>query len=104
MNECIGPEYFDRGWVDAELVASRVLSELPLPHDVKSANMTSERAGDLLVTNEVHSGGDCATTEAWAQAVHDAGYGGVYYELRFFTGSPRGLALTRRPAGPEMGR
>ena len=41
-NECIGPEYFDRGWVDANLVAGRVLSELPLSHDVKAANMTSE--------------------------------------------------------------
>lgn len=98
-NECIGPEYFDRGWVDADLVAGRVLSELPLPHDVKAANMTSERAGDFRVTNEIHSTGDYATTQAWAQTVYDAGYGGVHYELRFSTGSPRGLALFG-PAGP----
>jgi len=53
-------------WVDADLVAGGVLSELPLPHDVKAANMTSERAGDFRVTNEVHSTGDYATTQAWA--------------------------------------
>lgn len=98
-NECIGPEYFERGWVDADLVAGRVLSELPLPHDVKAANMTSERAGGFRVTNEVHSTGDYATTQAWAQAVYDARYGGVHYELRFSTGAPRGLALFG-PAGP----
>lgn len=97
-NECIGLEYFDRGWVDADLVANRVLSELPLPRDVAAANMTSERAGDFRVTNEVHSTGDYATTQAWAEAIHDAGYGGVHYELRFSTGSPRGLALFG-PAG-----
>lgn len=61
--------------------------------------MTSERAGGFRVTNEVHSTGDYATTQAWAQAVYDARYGGVHYELRFSTGAPRGLALFG-PAGP----
>ena len=58
-NECIGPEYVDRGWVDADLVVGRVLSELPLPHDVKAANMTSERAGDFRVK---FGGAACART------------------------------------------
>lgn len=100
-NECIGPEYFDRGWVDADLVTGRVLSTLQLPHEVKAANMTSVRAGKFRVTNEVHSTGDYATTQAWAQALHDASHGGVHYELRFSTGSPRGLALFGHAGAPD---
>lgn len=106
VNECIGPEYFNRGWVDADLVNGRILSALPLPTDVSSANMTSARAADFRVTNEVHSTGDYATTQAWAQMLRAAGHGGVHYELRFSTGTARGLALfgtagapTPKPAG-----
>lgn len=106
VNECIRPEYFHRGWVDADLVNGRILSALPLMTDVSAANMTSTRAADFRVTNEVHSTGAYATTQAWAHTLHDAGHGGVHYELRFSTGTARGLALfgeagapKRKPAG-----
>lgn len=105
-NECIGPEYADRGWVDADLVNGRVLSTLPLPHDVRAADMTSPRATPFRVTNEVHSTSDYATTQAWAQTLREAGYGGVHYQLRFSPGPARGLAIfgtggapTPKPAG-----
>lgn len=104
--ECIGPEHADRGWVDAGLLKGRVLSALSLPREVRAADATATRAGDFRVTNELHSGNDYATTQAWAQVFHDVGFGGVNYPLRFSPGPARGLALfgtagvpSPRPAG-----
>lgn len=91
--ECIGLEHADRGWVDSGLVRGRVLSALPLPHDVRAADATATRAADFRVTNELHAGNVYAITQAWAQVLHDAGFGGVHYEMRFSPGAARGLAL-----------
>jgi hypothetical protein len=93
VNECIGPEVAERGWVDADLVEGRVLSTLDLPWEVRAADMTSARAPSFRITNEIHSTGDYQTTQAWAQTLHDNDFGGVHYELRFTPGRSRGLAL-----------
>ncbi len=102
VHECIGHDMAASGWVPADLVEGRVLSKLPLPHDVRSADTTVEEAANFRVTNEIHTTGDYGTAQAWARAFHDSGFGGVFYELRFANGFPRGLALFGPQGAPSV--
>lgn len=105
VNELVGPECADRGWVDGDLVAGRVVSRLRLPDDVKAADTTSARAAQFRATNELPATERYDITQAWADTLHRAGFGGVYALLRFTSGPTRGMALfgpagTPNPAMP----
>lgn len=93
VNELVGPDCADRGWVDADLVSGRVVSKFRLPGHVKAANTTSRRASDFRLTNELPTTERYDITQAWAATLHRAGFGGVYAVLRFTPGPTRGLAL-----------
>lgn len=93
VNELIGPDCADRGWVDADLVDGRVLSRLRLPRDVKAADTTSDRATQFRATNELPVTERYDLTQEWASTFREAGFGGVYASLRFTPGASRGLAL-----------
>lgn len=102
VNECIGPEYVARGWVDADLIAGRVLSTLELPVQTKAADVTAERATKFRVTNEVATTDRYDITQTWAQVLHDSGYGGIHSTLRFTPGAARGLALFGAAGTPTL--
>lgn len=98
MFECIGPEYADRGWVDAGLVEGvschlcrfRTTSKQPMrprPGPAISESRTNSTLG--MTTRPRRRGHRCCTMP---------GSGGLHYELRFSPGSARGLALFG-PAG-----
>lgn len=93
VNELVGPDCADRGWVDSDLVAGRVTSRLRLPEDVKAADITSARAAKFRATNELPATERYDITQAWADTLHRAGFGGMYTVLRFTPGQTRGLAL-----------
>lgn len=93
VNELIGPEAAVRGWVDADLVAGRVVSRLLLPGEVRAANVSSERAADFRVTRELVTTEDYGLSQHWAKTFHKAEFGGIVTELRFTPGPTRGLAL-----------
>jgi hypothetical protein len=101
VNELVGPDCADRGWVDADLVAGRVLSRLRLSGDVKAADTTSTRATQFRATNELPTTERYDLTQAWADTLHRAGFGGVYSGLRFTPGPTRGLALFGAAGTPD---
>lgn len=100
INELIGPECADRGWVDSPLMEGRVLSRLRLPEAVKAADTTSPRATQYRVTNELPTTEHYDLTQAWAATLHRSGFGGVYSMLRFTPGRTRGLALFGEAGAP----
>jgi hypothetical protein len=101
LNELVGPDCARRGWVDADLVAGRVLSRLPLPQEVMSADTTSTRAGQFRLTNELPVTERYDLTQAWAAAFHRRGFGGVHHVLRFTPGYTRGLSLFGAQGAPD---
>ncbi|WP_104106429.1 RES domain-containing protein [Nocardioides sp. 616] len=101
VNELVGPDCADRGWVDSDLVADRLLSRLRLPVDVKAADTTSARASEFRATNELPVTERYDLTQAWADTLHRAGFGGVYTVLRFTLGATRGLALFGISGAPD---
>lgn len=101
LNELVGPETARRGWVDADLLAGRLISRLELPEDVRSADTTKARAALFRVTNEMGTTEDYATTQAWASVLRAAGFGAVLALLRFTPGRARSLALFG-PAGAPV--
>lgn len=104
VNELVGPECAVRGWVDADLLAGRVVSRLSLPADVVAANTTAARAADLRVTNEIATTERYDITQAWAEALRAAGFGGILALLRFTPGPARMLAVFGPEGRPEPGR
>ncbi|MFN8193781.1 MAG: RES domain-containing protein [Nocardioidaceae bacterium] len=103
LNELVGPECAVRGWVDADLLAGRVVSRLSLPVDVVAANTTSSRAADFRVTTEIATTERYDITQAWAEALLGAGFGGVVALLRFTPGAARMLALFGGAGAPDPG-
>jgi hypothetical protein len=101
VNELVGPECADRGWVDADLVSGRILSTLYLPKDVKAADTTSARAAQFRATNELSTTERYDLTQAWADTLNRNGFGGVYAVLRFTPGPTRGLALFGDAGAPN---
>lgn len=101
INELVGPDAVRRGWLDAALLEGRVLSILKLPTDTKAANTTAERSTDFRLTNEIATTDRYDITQQWAEAFHDAGFDGVYAQLRFSTGRSRGLSLFGPAGAPE---
>jgi len=101
VNELVGPDCADRGWVDTDLIAGRVLSRLRLSEDVKVADITSPRATHFRATNELPATERYDLTQAWADTLHRAGFGGVHTMLRFTPGPTRGLALFGAAGTPD---
>jgi len=101
INELIGPDAAERGWVNSELVAGRVVSRLPLPRDVRVANVSAERAADFRITRELVTTVDYGLTQQWAAGLAAAGFGGILADLRFTPGTPKGLALFGSAGVPE---
>lgn len=102
VNELVGPDCADRGWVDGDLVAGRVMSRLRLPDDVKAADTTSARAAQFRATNELPATESYEITQAWADTLHRAGFGGLYALLRFTPGPTRGMALFGPAGTPNL--
>lgn len=100
LNELVGPETARRGWVDAALLAGRVISRLELPDDVRAADTTKARAALFRVTNELGTTEDYDTTQAWAAVWRAAGFGAVLAVLRFTPGRARSLALFGQAGAP----
>lgn len=93
--ERIGPDIAAKGRVAISVLKDRVVSALALPQGVRAANLDSDRAMDRYrVTGELTVMTPHEMTQAWAVALHAAGFGGVSGRLRF-TVSPHhhGLAL-----------
>jgi hypothetical protein len=101
VNELIGPEAAGRGWVDSDLIAGHVVSTLRLPVDVRTANVTAERAARFRVTRELVTSGDYGLTQQWAEVLRAAGFGGILSELRFTLGTTKGLAFFGDEGRPD---
>lgn len=86
--EVIGP-----GPVTHEFVASRRLRRLFLPQERRLADSCARRASQHGVTAEIGTILPYDLTQAWAQRLHQAGFGGIAYWLRPRPSSISGLCL-----------
>jgi hypothetical protein len=103
VRERVGPKIADHGAVAASTLAGRLISALPLPSDQRSANLDAGRAADQYgVTGELVTMTPYAIPQAWARALHQAGFDAIKGRLRFAVGRTRGLALFG-PAGNRPG-
>jgi hypothetical protein len=62
-------------------VEERVISALSVPRAVRLANCTVARARGFGVTVGIHALEDDARTQAWATALHAAGFDGIRYRI-----------------------
>ncbi|MGH3447364.1 MAG: RES family NAD+ phosphorylase [Nocardioidaceae bacterium] len=94
VRERVGPDIAQSRQVAASVLADRVVSTLALPAPVRAANLESNRAADRYgVTGELSTMTPYDVTQAWARALHQAGFGGVCGRLRFTVSRHRGLAI-----------
>lgn len=85
-------EVFRTGTVIPEIeVRTRRLARLQAPSATTLADCTASEARSFGVTGAIHSRPDYDLTRAWAQALADAGFGGILYHL------------SHDPAGSEIG-
>jgi len=68
--------------VDEQDIASKAHFTVTLQAAVRLADCCVPRAGDFGVNGEIHTTTDYATTQAWAAALAQAGFGGVRYFCR----------------------
>lgn len=93
VNELLGPDYFDRGFVDGPLLNGRVVSEVQLPERVRVADATSPGAFNFLVNSELFDTDNYELTQEYANRFAEDGFGGIKSGLRFSTDNSVGLAL-----------
>jgi hypothetical protein len=99
--EFIGRDVARAGFVAAGLLRERYVSELLLPHDAGLAHLQDRRAlGFGVVSNELCHMTPYDVPRTWARAFDAAGFGGIWYTLRYSTAAPRAVALFG-PAGPR---
>lgn len=92
--ERIGPDMAATGHVPASIVEGRVMSNLALPHLAVAANLDADRAADGYgVTGELTVMTPYSIPQAWAVALHSAGFDGIVGRLRFSLSRAVGLAL-----------
>jgi hypothetical protein len=76
-------EVFREAAVVAEaLVNTKVLSFIQLPDDVRLADVTAPKSRRFGVTGEIHTSTAYGITQAWAAALHRAGFDGIRYLVR----------------------
>jgi len=91
--ETIGPELVG-GTISRRFLADRTVWMLSYDRPLHVAELASPAAVGLGVTNELASMTPYAIPQAWASALHQAGWDGISYRTRFNTGSvATGLAL-----------
>jgi len=92
--EHVGQNCAKLGWIDAGLVTGRVISELELPHAVKLAYCTSQKAIKWrIIVNELSTMPDYKTPRMWAKSFEEAGFDGIWTTLRFSVPQARSLIL-----------
>lgn len=100
VNEFLGPDYFERGWVDGPHLEGRVVSEVELPREVRVADATSPDAFTFLVNSELSDTSDYELTQAYANRFADEGFEGLLAGLRFSPGGTVALALFGSEGAP----
>jgi hypothetical protein len=88
--EFLGPE---RGIISSELLAERRIRELPVPGEVKVADVTSRGASGLGITAEIGTILPYERPQAWARQLHQANFQGIIYWLRHDPARSEGFAL-----------
>lgn len=101
VNEFLGPDYFDRGFVDGPLLAGRVVSELELPRDIRAANALSSDAFGFQVNSELFNTDDYELTQAYANRFAEDGFDGLLSRPRFSTDDSVALAMYGPQGAPE---
>lgn len=85
--------------IPRRLVEAKALSRLELPSDLAVADATDRRiVGRYGLTAELWAGDDLAGSQAWASALFEAGFAGIWYSCRHdTTGDLHALALFGKP-------
>lgn len=89
------------GWLDAELIADRVVSVVRSPRAGVLADLTSRNAAAFGVTRELCSMTPYSVPRKWARALSSS-HDGIEYHSRYTTGNVRSVALFG-PAGQADG-
>ena len=92
--EVIGP-----GPVTQEFVSSRRLRKLSVPQAWRLADSCARRASKFGVTAEIGTLLPYDLPQAWAQHLHQAGFGGIAYWLRHDPARSRGYAFFGKAGG-----
>lgn len=93
VREVIGPDLAASGMVNAEFLQDRTISEVTLPYDVQAAKLTSKQCLSFGVTAELGIAARYALSQAWAEVLLEAGFGGLWYQPRFSGAKGRALAI-----------
>ncbi|MEO6715266.1 MAG: RES domain-containing protein [Mycobacteriales bacterium] len=93
VRERIGPDFTAHAMVPRSLLQGRVVSALPVPHDVRAANLDAAAAARHGITRELSVMVPYDVPRAWAAALDHAAYGGIVAGLRYSPGGAVGLAL-----------
>lgn len=101
LREVAGPDLLELGFLTRPWLAARSVSEIELGTNVPAANLLSPRASDFGASAELTGALPYELTQTWARAWDSAGFGGIYYGMRFAT-NRRGLGLFG-DAGPGDG-
>lgn len=92
--EYIGVDVARAGFVAAELLRTRRVSELLLPQEITAAHLQDRHALPFgVISNELCHMSPYDIPRAWARTLDEAGFEGVWHTLRFSTARDRGLAL-----------
>lgn len=97
--ELIGPDLIGSRAVPDSFLDERVVSKIPLPTEVLAAKLTSNAALEHRVSGELGSMPDYSVPQRWAQAFHEHGFSGIWYQPRFSPGKGRALGIFG-PSGP----
>ena len=98
--ERIGPDHVQHGLVPSGIVHDRWVSDLLLHEPVRAAQVNHEDAPHHRVVPELVVMRPYDTPRAWAHALFDSGFQGIWGTLRHSSGTSRGLSVFG-PSGPR---
>ena len=93
VRERLGPVIGGRNSMPESALVDTVVSRLHVPAPVDAADLQERGAAAFGVTRELETMVPYAVPQAWARALHAAGWGGVAYGPRFTPGPSTAVAL-----------
>lgn len=93
VREVLGDRLSQGRRIPISLTEGRVISRMPLPAPVRSANVSHDDAFTLGITGELTSMPHYDVPQAWASAFYAAGFDALTYRPRFSPGDSLALAL-----------
>jgi hypothetical protein len=93
VRERLGPVLAGRSTVPESALADTIVSRLHVPEPVDAADLQARGAAAFGVTRELQTMVPYVVPQAWARALHRAGWGAVAYGPRFTPGPGTAVAL-----------